>query len=429
MAALRVPAVSIAIIDKGQVIWGGAFGVKERGTTDTVTASTLFQAQSISKPVTATALLRLVENGKLSLDQDVNGYLTSWTVPENTFSSQEKVTLRRIVSHNAGFTIGGFGGYRLGDAIPTLVQILNGEKPANNLPIRVDVVPGSISRYSGGGFTVLQQLLIDVTGESFPALMKRLVLEPCGMTLSTFDQPLPQALRQQAASGHDGEGVVMKGQWPIHPEMAAAGLWTTPTDLAKWMIGVSDAWNGRPSKLLSKNLATQMLTMQHPPYGLGLVLKGADQSFRFGHTGANLGFRAEVEMYPGVGKGAVVMTNADLGGSLMNEIFLSIAAEYDWPARRQTEREAVTLSSKDLDTLVGMYTVAGPFGPVVYEVSREGDRLFAELKGFSPRNELFGSSTDTFFSVYGQSIVFTRDSSGRVVKATLGGELEAVRKE
>jgi CubicO group peptidase (beta-lactamase class C family) len=210
--------------------------------------------------------------------------------------------------------------------------------------------------------------------------------------------------------------------------MAAAGLWTTPTDLAKWLIAVSDAWNGRPSKLLSASLATQMLTMQYPPYGLGPVLRGTDRSFRFGHTGANLGFRAEVEMYPSIGKGAVVMTNADLGGSLMSEILLSIAAEYDWPARRQIEREMVLLEPHELDRVVGIYTVAGPFGPVAYEVSREGDRLFDELKGVRPRSELFASGVDTFFSLYGNSVVFTPDSSGRVVQATLGGQLEAVRK-
>jgi len=429
MAALHVPGVSIAIIDEGRVIWAGGFGIKERGTTAPVTTSTLFQAQSISKPVAATAMLRLVETGQLSLDEDVNGYLKSWKVPTNSFNSQEKVTLRRIVSHSAGLTVGGFGGYRLGDPIPTLLQILNGEKPANSPPIRVDTVPGSISRYSGGGYLVMQQLLIDVTGESFPALMKRLVLEPARMNLSTLEQPLPESRRKQAASGHDGEGLVMRGKWPIHPEMAAAGLWTTPTELANWVIEIASAWNGRPSKLLSKKMATEMLTMQKPPFGLGLVLKGTGRSFRFGHSGANLGFRAEFEMYPASGKGAVLMTNADLGGYLIDEIFLSIAAQCDWPAHQQSERQAVTLSPKELDGLVGMYSAPGPFGPVPYEVSREGDRLFAELKGFSPRSEIFAESADKFFSVYGYSLVFTRDNSGRAVKATLGGEIEAVRKQ
>jgi CubicO group peptidase (beta-lactamase class C family) len=429
MAALHVPGVSIAIIDKGQVVWTGGFGVRERGTTDSVTSSTLFQAQSISKPVAATAMLRLVEAGQLSLDEDVNGYLKSWHVPENSFNNQEKVTLRRIVSHSAGLTVGGFGGYRLGDSIPTLTQILNGEKPANNPPIRVDAVPGSISRYSGGGFLVMQQLLMDVTGESFPALMKRLVLKPAGLKLSTFEQPLPEVRTKQAATGHDSEGLVMKGKWPIQPEMVAAGLWTTPTELARWVLEISKAWGGQSSKLLSKEMALQMLTVQKQPYGLGLVLEGKDQAFRFRHSGANLGFRAEFVMYPAIGKGAVLMTNADLGSYLNDEIFQSIAAEFHWPEYGQSEREAVTLTSEQLEGIVGIYLAPGPFGaPVTYEVSREGEQLFAELKGFSPRIGIYAASADTFFSITGYTIVFTRDESGRAVKLTLGGQIEATRK-
>ena len=429
MAALHVPGVSIAIIDGGRLVWAGGFGIKDSGSTDRVNASTLFQAQSISKAVTATAMMRLVEFGQLSLDEDVNNYLKTWRVPVNEFNSKEKVTLRRIASHNAGITVGGFGGYRLGDPIPTLVQILDGQKPANNPPVRVDAIPGSISRYSGGGYLVMQQVMTDVTGESFSSLMRRLVLGPAQMTSSTFEQPLSERQRKQAASGHDSAGMVMKGKWPIQPELAAAGLWTTPTNLAKWIIEIANAWNGRPSKLLSKKTASEMLTMQKPPFGLGLVLKGKDRAISFGHSGANLGFRAEFEMYPAVGKGAVLVTNGDLGGYLIDEIFLSIGAEYDWPARRQSEREALTLSARDVDGLVGTYSAPGPFGPVPYEVSREGDRLFGELKGFSPKSEIFAESTDKFFSVYGYPLVFDRDSSGRAVKVTLGGEIEAVRKQ
>jgi CubicO group peptidase (beta-lactamase class C family) len=428
MAALHVPGVSIAIIDGGRLIWAGGYGVRESGLSEPVSTSTLFQAQSISKPVSAMAMLRLVESGRLSLDQDVNTYLKSWKVPDNSFTSQAKVTLRRIVSHSAGITLSGFGGYRLGDPIPTLSQILNGEKPANNEAVRVDAIPGSISRYSGGGFIVMQQLLIDMGSESFPSLMERLVLKPAGMKLSTFEQPLPQSRRKEAASGHDSKGVVMKGKWPIQPEMAAAGLWTTPADLAKFAIEIANAWNGQPSKLLSKTMATEMLTTQKEEWGLGLVLKGSGQSFAFGHSGANLGFRAEFEMYPAVRKGAVIMTNADLGTYLIDEIFQSIAAEYNWPAHLQTEREAILLTDKQVADLVGTYTAAGPFGPVQFEVSQEGDRLFGELKDFAPKSEIFAATADSFFSIYGYGIEFTRESSGRAVKAKLGGQVEAVRK-
>jgi len=431
MQTLHVPGISIAIIDNGRLTWAGAFGVKQAGSIDSVTISTLFQAQSISKPVSATATLRLVESGKFSLDEVVNVYLKSWKVPENGFTKQVKVTLRRILSHSAGLTIGGFGGYRLGDSIPSLLQILNGEPPANSTPIRVDTIPGSISRYSGGGYLVMQQMLIDATGDSFPTLMKRLVLNPVGMDLSTFEQPLPKDRWKEAALGHDAKGKVMKGNWPIHPEMAAAGLWTTPTELARWALAITDAYQGNSSKLLSKNMATQMLTEQKAPFGLGLVLEGKNLTFSFGHSGANLGFRAEFVLFPEVGKGAAVMTNADLGSYLIDEVFQSIAAEFRWPAHNQSERDAIALTHKQMEGLVGVYNAPGPFGPAIpYEVSREGDRLFAELKGFSPKLEIFAASADTLFANSGYTIVFVReDTSGRAVMVKLGGQIEALRQD
>jgi CubicO group peptidase (beta-lactamase class C family) len=231
MASSHVPGISIAVIDNGKIAWARGFGVKEAGTTDPVTTSTLFEAQSISKAVAATATLVLVNSGRLSLDETPNAYLKSWKLPYNEYQAQEKVTLRRVLSHSSGLNIGSFEGYRSGEAVPSLLQILDGEKPAKNPPIRVDFTPGSMFRYSGGGAEVMQQLLIDVTGQPFPELMKRLVLAPAGMTLSTYEQPLPEERRSEAASGHDGEGVVLKGKWPIQPEMAAAGLWTTPRTL------------------------------------------------------------------------------------------------------------------------------------------------------------------------------------------------------
>jgi CubicO group peptidase (beta-lactamase class C family) len=431
MAEHHVPGATIAIIDSGRVVWAGGFGVKEVGTADSVTTSTLFEAQSISKAVSATAALVLADAGRLSLDENPNTYLKFWKLPDNELQAQEKVTLRKILSHSAGLTVGGFAGYRLGDSIPALLQILNGAKPATNPPIRVDIVPGSMSRYSGGGFVVMQQLLIDLTGERFPLLMKRLVLDPIGMTRSTYDQPLPDARRKAAATGHDGKGIPVKGKWAIQPEMAAAGLWTTPTDLAKWAIEITDASAGRSTKMLSRKMATEMLTVQKPPFGLGVYLQGTGQSFSFFHAGSIWGFRALLVMFPATGKGAVLMTNADRGDLLISELVMSIAAEYQWPARTQSEREVVALTPEQLNGLVGTYSLPpAPSGaPVYYEVSRQNRQLFAELKGLGsyPRTEIYAGSADSFFTLGGLPIVFTRDSSGRAVKVRMG-EIEGVRK-
>ena len=432
MAQSHLPGISVAVIDNDQIVWARGFGVKEAGRTDPVTTSTLFQAQSISKAVTATATLVLVNSGRLSLDKSPNVYLKSWKLPYNEYQAHEKVTLRRILSHSSGLNVGSFAGYQPGEPLPSLLEILNGEKPANNPPIRVDFTPGSKSRYSGGGAEVMQQLLMDVTGQQFPELMKRLVLTPVGMTSSTYEQPLPQTRWAEAASGHDGEGAVIKGKWLIQPQIAAGGLWTTPTDLAKWALAITRAWKGEQNELFSKRTATEMLTVQKAPYGLGVEVQGAGPSLEFSHGGSNLGFRAQVVMFPAVGKGAVIMANGDRADWVIGNLIRSIASEYHWPALTQTEREVVPLSTTQLDALVGVYSLPpGPSGEVVtYEISRTGNRLFAEFKGLGsyPKYELFPSSATSFFSTIGLDINFTLDASGRATSLKMG-DIPGTRKQ
>jgi CubicO group peptidase (beta-lactamase class C family) len=431
MAQSHVPGISIAVMDGDQIAWARGFGIKEAGRTDPVTTSTPFEAQSISKAVTATATLVLVNSGRLSLEESPNVYLKSWKLPDNEYQAQEKVTLRRILSHSSGLTVGGFAGYRAGDPLPSLLQILDGKKPANNPPIRVDFIPGSKFRYSGGGAEVMQQLLMDVTGEPFPELMKRLVLTPARMTLSTFEQPLPEARWVEAASGHDGEGAVVKGKWPIQPEMAAGGLWTTPTDLAKWALAITRAWKGDKNELFSRRIASEMLTVQKAPYGLGVEVQGTGPSLEFSHAGSNSGFRALAVMFPAIGKGAVIMANGDRADWVIGSLIMSIASEYHWPARMQTEREVVSLSTARLDALVGVYSLPpAPSGEAVtYEISRTGSRLFAELKGLGsyPKYELFPSSATSFFSTSGLNVDFTLDA-GRASSLKMG-EIPGIRKQ
>jgi CubicO group peptidase (beta-lactamase class C family) len=228
MTLYRVPAVSVAVIDNFKIEWAKGYGVTEAGGADPVSASTLFQAGSISKPVASAAALYLVEQGKLSIDEDVNRKLRSWKVPENQFTKEQKVTLRRLLSHSSGANIeSGFGGYDVDDPLPTLKQILNGEKPANNGPIRIDFVPGSQWRYSGGGFSIVQQLLIDLTGKPFPQLMRELVLDKLGMRDSTFEQPLPPAvpLRPRAERNRRAQRCTANGMFiPKWPQPACGRL-------------------------------------------------------------------------------------------------------------------------------------------------------------------------------------------------------------
>ena len=344
MEFYKIPGLSLAIIDNFKIAATKTYGVTEAGGNTPVTARTLFQAGSVSKPVATLGALHLVERGKLLLDEDVNRKLKSWILPENEFTKEQKVTLRRIMSHSAGTTLHGFPGYAVGSPVPTLVQVLNGEKPANNAPVRVDIVPGTKWRYSGGGVLIEQQLMIDVTGRSFPELMHKIVFDKLGMKDSTFEQPLPVSRASSAASGNTWNGKVVPGKWHIYPEMAAAGLWTTPTDLARFAIEVTLSKQGKSNRVLSQNMTREMLKPQMPRVeeialgnmehrdrmGLGFFLGDETRPDLFGHIGDDEGFQAMLMMYGDSGQGAVIMGNSPSVIRLGDTILDRVAGEYGW---------------------------------------------------------------------------------------------------
>ena len=330
MAAYNSPGLSVAVIDNYKIAWAKGYGVIGAGSTTPVGTGTLFQAGSISKPVAATAALALVEKGNLSLDEDVNQKLKTWKVPENEFTKDQKVTLRRLMSHTAGLTVHGFPGYDVDAPLPTLVQVLDGEKPANTEPIRVDFVPGSKERYSGGGVTIEQLLMMDVTGKAFPTLLRETVLDKIGMTDSGYEQPLPPARAALTANGTYQDGKPVHGRWHIYPEMAAAGLWTTPTDLAKFAIEIAQSKNGKSNKVLSQKTVGEMLTPVLP-HGAGLGFFVEEQNpGGFGHNGADEGFQALLSMNWQTGNGVAVMANSDNGIALADLVLRSVAKEYAW---------------------------------------------------------------------------------------------------
>jgi CubicO group peptidase (beta-lactamase class C family) len=348
MQLYYVPGLSVAVIDNYKIVWAKAYGVTESGASTPVTTKTLFQAASISKPVTATGALALVERGLLSLDEDVNKKLVTWKTPENEFTKEQKVTLRRLMTHSAGLTVHGFPGYAAGEPLPTLVQIFNGEKPANTAPIRVDFTPGTKFRYSGGGVTIEQQLMMDVTGKPFPQLLRETVLDKIGMSDSTYEQPLTSARAALAASGTYAFGDVVPGKRHVYPEMAAAGLWTTPTDLAKFAIEIALSKQGKSNRVLSEAMTREMLKPQIESLGLAFFLGDAKNPDQFGHDGANEGFQALLTMFAGSGQGVAIMANSDNGISVAQELLASIAKEYGWniaPAQRSAHSQIILVAS------------------------------------------------------------------------------------
>jgi CubicO group peptidase (beta-lactamase class C family) len=328
MQFYKVPGVSVAVINDFKIEWAKGYGVLDVGTGEAVRLSSLFQAASISKPIAAMAALKLVQDGKLDLNADVNAALKSWTLPDNEFTALTKVTLKHLLSHTGGLTVHGFPGYAVPGPVPTLIMVLNGERPANTAPIRVDAVPGRTFRYSGGGYVIVQQLILDVGGKPFPEFMKDTVLSPLGLWDSTYEQPLLPDKLKSAAAGHRADGSLVPGKRHIYPEMAAAGLWTTATDLAAFAIEIQKSALGRSNKVLTQATVDLMLTPVKGNYGLGLGIDPNGSYFQ--HDGGNEGFACLMYSSRQGGTGLVVMTNSDNGGRLFPEILKSVANEYKW---------------------------------------------------------------------------------------------------
>ena len=301
MQHYKVSNVSLAIVSGSSVDVVKAYG-------DNVDHNPLFQAGSIRKTLNAFGILTLVNQGKVSLDVDVNQYLKNWKIKHNEYDKEtDKITLRQILSHSAGFSVPGFPGYEINKKLPSTLEVLNGTPDVvNTKPVEVIYNPGEKFQYSGGGTTVSQLVLEDVTGEYYADWMQKNVLEPLGMRDSTFKQPLPSELQSKATEGHDAEGNAIAEKYHVYPEKAAAGLWTTPSDLAKFVIAMFNIADGSHDYPISKNLQDEMLNKQIKGEGyfskwysgLGAFLEGDGNNFSFGHEGRNKGFIARMVAYP-----------------------------------------------------------------------------------------------------------------------------------
>jgi CubicO group peptidase (beta-lactamase class C family) len=419
MKAAQVPAVSIAFIDEGRVAWVRAYGQADIAAGRAATPGTLFQAGSISKPVAATAAMAMVQDGSLELDAPVNAALKSWKLPDNDFTRKTPVTLRMLLTHTGGLTVHGFEGYAPGKPVPSVVQVLDGAPPANSEPVRVDIAPMSEWRYSGGGYTIVQLLMSDVSGQSFPALIEKRVLAPFGMTASTYEQPLPAGRLQEAAVGYRAKAVPIEGLRNTYPEMAAAGLWTTPSDLARWVIAIQDAEAGRANPVLSQASARETLTPGMGHWGLGLSVTGEGRDRMFSHGGANEGFRNEMFGFPGRRQGVVVMTNSDDGEKVIRPLILAVAASYGWPGFEPKVITPAAVKPGELAVFAGRYAL----GKTEVQVRQTaGGRSLELVPPGSETYELIPQGGDSFVDAEdAMPAKFTRDAAGQVAGLEFAG--------
>lgn len=410
MASHHVPGVSVAFFDQGKITWTVTRGFADVATRKPVKPDTLFQAGAISQLAATVAALRLARDSQLDLDGDVNARLVTWNLPENAVTAHEKVTPRRLLNHTAGVTVDAFKGYAAGELLPTIAQVLDGQPPANNEFIRVDTEPGSEARHSAGGFVLLQLLLADVTRRPAAQALRELALVPAGMSNSSFEQPWPRSKAARVATPYDKAGSLLKGGWRTYPELAANGLWSTPSDLVRLAGEIGLATRGKSTGLLSAELAAAMLEAQEGQQGLGVEVAGEGDGLHFWLSGTNAGYRAWLVAYPARGQALAVMTNGEDGLDLIWELQRAVSREYGWPHYKPQMREEVAVPPAMLSLFAGAYEQRGL--RLVFEV-RGGRLILRSPTGGSEVLELFPSGPTTFFDREGIATVRFRGEGNR----------------
>ncbi len=400
-----VPGVSVAVIHRGKVAWARGWGVRDTVSCAPVDPDTAFQSASISKLATAVLALRLVEQGKLKLDGDINAALHSWQLPRDPKLAPNGVTLRQLLSHTAGLGVHGFPGYLPDAPLPTPIQILNGTPPSNSGAVR-SVLPAGVQwTYSGGGYVLTQLALSDVAGVPFPDLAEREMLRPLGMTRSAYAQPPSPAIQSNMAFGHIN-GRPIRGNYHVYPELGPAGLWASAGDLARLLIDLQASAAGQPGHRLSPAMTRQMLMPITANWGMGPALY-TNGPARFGHDGLNEGFQSFMVAYVGKGEGIAVLTNGGQGRRLMDEIVRAVATDYHWPEIAAPAAQEKRLLNTELAKAMGRFEGGG----LAVDLEARRDGLYANTGG--PDSErLVALSPDRYRSeTMGLVVEFAKDFS------------------
>lgn len=383
MAHYKVPGVAVAIIDSGEIVFAGGFGVLQAGKDEPVDAGTVFSVGSVSKIATAAIALKMQAAGALDVDKDVSPYLSSWRLPASAFAPQDTVTLRMILSHTAGFNVHGFGDFMPGQDLPTVIETLTGEAPARNDSLELLFQPGAGFKYSGGGYTLAQLLLSDVAGTDFVDTAEKQLLAPLSMSRSSFANPLPET-HGNIAKAHDADGraIALPRGYEAMPEMAASGLWTSATDLGRLIAALIDSYRTGDG-FLPQAIAIDMMTSVSPSqHGLGPRLEGTGSSFMFHHAGTNNSYRAWIEGHLFTGDGLVVLTNGAQGDDLYPEIRNAVADSMGWKINAPVVVPDLRLPVAHLQTFIGLYRLNPEFPDQLRQqlVSLDGD-MAIELEG------------------------------------------------
>ncbi|WP_276485638.1 serine hydrolase domain-containing protein [Paraflavitalea pollutisoli] len=421
MKHYNVAGVSIAVIDNYQVVWAKGYGYADKKEKRKVTTNTLFEPGSISKSLNAVGVLRLAQEGKLDLYQDINQYLINWKFPYDTVSHGKKITTAQLLSHSAGLGVHGFPGYHRDSALPSVMDMLDGRAPSNTGAVRSVAEPGKEFRYSGGGTLITQQMLTDLTQQRYEQYMEEQVFRPLGMTNSSYQQPPAGSQLKQLATGYKRNGDEVRGKYFVYPEKAAAGLWTTPTDLCKYMMEIQQAYQGKSSKVLNQEMVKLHVTPYKNDVALGTFIQNRNGALYFDHTASNEGFTGVFIAGLTNGKGAVVFMNAD-DGSLMFELINSIALVYNWEGFPKPEQiSTVPVHDTITAKYIGDYITDGIFSRVTKEI----DGLYYWIEGINSkmhftsatdfRNIEFGSAKTFVFDSIGMVTGFERRANGRLV--------------
>lgn len=387
----KIKGLSIAVIKDYKLEWAKGYGWADSAENRHVTPSTLFQAASMSKSLNGLGMLKLTQDNKIDLYTDINNYLRSWKFPYDSVSGGRKISIMNLLSHTGGINISGFDGYAKTDSIPNTIQILNGTKPANSDAVRSIFEPDLKYKYSGGGTVISQLMIEDVSGKNYADYMESNILRPIGMQNSFYTNTTKKSKLKQLATGYNGNQEVMM-KYHIYPEKAAAGLWTNPTELSKYVIEIQKSLLGRSNKLLDPKMTKLMLT----PYrdhssALGVFIEDKEGTKYFRHGGVNEGFTS---LYFGSvenGNGAVVMCNST-DKTILYEILNSIATVYKWKNYyKPILKKVVKINSGELTKYTGKYTA----NDRKYIISQDKGNLFLELMG--QKWQIYFTSDTEFF--------------------------------